>query len=196
MRARNCSACSMPRSTRNGLQKTASSRRRPERCSPGWNRDSSFPFPVSRCQQPCRGRGGGVFLRHSGGIQGSARRVGVWLCKSGWRRRGGRMFRGSVRTLGTLLATVMLTAAPALGQIQAGSIVVRAIDDQGAVMPGASVTVTSRVLPREIVGATDTSGVYQLPGLTPGNYTLRISLDGFQTVIREDIIVRQGQTAN
>lgn len=115
------------------------------------------------------------------------------------------MFRRSVRTRRSLQAlvavvavvtVVTMTATPVLGQIQAGSITVKAVDDQGAVMPGASVTITSPVLPREIVGVTDTSGVYQMPGLTPGTYTLKLSLDGFQTVIREDIIVRQGQTAN
>lgn len=105
------------------------------------------------------------------------------------------MFRRRIRTLAGLGA-VLLTAAPALGQIQTGSIIVRAIDDQGAVMPGATVTITSPVLPREAVGVTDASGVYQLPGLTPGTYTVKAALDGFQTVIREDIIVRQGQTAN
>ena len=87
-----------------------------------------------------------------------------------------------------------LTAAPAAAQIQTGILIVRAVDEQGAVMPGATVTVTSPALPREAVGVTDTSGVYQVPGLPVGSYTIKTSLEGFKTLIREDVVVRQGQT--
>lgn len=93
------------------------------------------------------------------------------------------------------LAVLALTVAPSLAQIQTGSISVRAVDEQGAVMPGALVTVTSPVLPRELTGTTDAGGVYQVPGLAPGTYAVRMTLEGFQTVIREDVSVRQGQVA-
>src|SRR5687767_4868786 len=88
-----------------------------------------------------------------------------------------------------------LTAAAADAQVQTGSLRVRAIDEQGAIVPGATVTITSPVMPRAMVGTTDADGVYQLPGLSIGIYTARVALQGFQTVIREDILVRQGQTA-
>jgi Carboxypeptidase regulatory-like domain/TonB-dependent Receptor Plug Domain len=87
------------------------------------------------------------------------------------------------------------SATASFAQIQTGSIVVRATDEQGAIVPGATVTITSSVLPRELVGTTDSSGVYQLPGLPPGSYTVKMTLQGFQTVVREDVVVRQGQTA-
>ena len=87
------------------------------------------------------------------------------------------------------------SAAVAAAQIQTGSISVKAVDDQGAVIPGVTVTISSPVLPRELVGVTDAGGVYQIPGLSVGTYTAKTALQGFQTVIREDIIVRQGQTA-
>ena len=104
--------------------------------------------------------------------------------------------REVVRGILAVAAVLCLTAAAAAAQIQTGSIVVKAVDDQGAVMPGASVTITSAVLPRPLEGATDAGGVFQQPGLTPGTYTIKIALQGFQTLIREDVIVRQGQTAN
>ncbi len=96
-----------------------------------------------------------------------------------------------------LLAFVLsvFSAAVAAAQIQTGSISVKAVDDQGAVIPGVTVTISSPVLPRELVGVTDAGGVYQIPGLSIGTYTAKTALQGFQTVIREDIIVRQGQTA-
>ncbi|MEO7275609.1 MAG: TonB-dependent receptor, partial [Vicinamibacterales bacterium] len=99
------------------------------------------------------------------------------------------------RYVGGVLAMVamVLTAAPARAQIQSGSLLIKAVDQQGAVMPGATVTVTSAALPREIVGVTDASGVYQVPGLPVGSYTIKTSLEGFKTVIREEVLVRQGQ---
>src|SRR6478735_2910003 len=100
------------------------------------------------------------------------------------------------RYVASILAVVatVLTAAPARAQIQTGSLVVKAVDEQGALMPGATVTVTSPALPREMVGVTDTSGVYQLPGLPVGTYTIKTSLEGFKTVIREGVLVHQGQS--
>jgi hypothetical protein len=101
-----------------------------------------------------------------------------------------------VRNLVGVLACVWAAAAPAVAQVQTGSLSIKAVDEQGAVMPGASITLTSPALPREVSGTTDAGGVYQVPGLPLGTYTVKIALQGFQSVIREDVIIRQGQTAN
>jgi hypothetical protein len=94
-----------------------------------------------------------------------------------------------------ILVTLFIPAA-ALAQIQTGSILVRSVDPQGAVIPGATVSVTGPVLPSALTGTTDTSGVYQIPGLRPGTYAVKVSLQGFQTFVREDVIVRQDQTVS
>lgn len=95
-----------------------------------------------------------------------------------------------------VFAILGVAASPVAAQIQTGSIVVRVLDEQGAVMPGATVILSSPVLPREITGVTDAGGVYQLPGLGLGSYTVRTTLEGFKTVIREEVVVRQGQSAS
>ncbi len=95
-----------------------------------------------------------------------------------------------VMALVLAVATVPVSTS---AQIQTGSLVIKAVDEQGAVMPGATITATSPVLPRETVGLTDASGVYQLPGLPVGTYSVKVSLEGFKTVIRPDVFVRQGQ---
>jgi hypothetical protein len=96
-----------------------------------------------------------------------------------------------------LLLAILAVGPPASwAQVQTGSISVKAVDDQGAVVPGATVSITSAVLPKEITGVTDSSGVFQVPGLTPGTYTIKVTLEGFQTSIREGIVVRQTQTAS
>ena len=97
----------------------------------------------------------------------------------------------------SIVATFALVvgATSATAQIQTGSISVKAADDQGGLVPGANVTISSPVLPRELTGVTDASGIFQMPGLSVGTYTVKATLQGFQTVIREDVVVRQGQTS-
>src|SRR5919204_2182862 len=86
-------------------------------------------------------------------------------------------------------------AAPAAAQVQTGSILVRATDEQGALVPGATVTISSPVLVAgSMSGVTDAAGVYRFPSLVPGIYTVRIELSGFQTIVREGIAVLVGQT--
>jgi hypothetical protein len=98
------------------------------------------------------------------------------------------------RILPLVTVQIVAIAATALAQVQSGSILVRAIDDQGGMVPGATVAISSAILPQEIVGATDSSGVYRIPGLAVGTYTVRTSLAGFQTVVREGVFLVQGQT--
>ena len=86
-------------------------------------------------------------------------------------------------------------AAPAAAQVQTGSILVRATDDQGAMVPGVTVTISSPVLVAGTMTAvTDAGGVYRFPSLVPGTYAIKMELSGFQTINRENIFVLVGQT--
>ena len=86
-------------------------------------------------------------------------------------------------------------AATASAQVQTGSILIRALDEQGALMPGVTITITSPVLVAgSMTGVTDAGGVNRFPSLVPGTYTVKIELSGFQTVTRENIQVLVGQT--
>src|SRR5206468_2143195 len=85
--------------------------------------------------------------------------------------------------------------APALAQVQTGSILTRATDEQGAIMPGVAITISSPVLVAGTMTAvTDAGGVYRFPSLTPGTYSVKLELSGFQTINRENIVVLVGQT--
>jgi hypothetical protein len=99
-------------------------------------------------------------------------------------------FLGAVAVL-----TVVCLAAPASAQVQTGSILVRATDQQGAMMPGVTVTISSPVLVSGTMSAvTDAGGVYRFPSLVPGTYSVKLELSGFQTINRENIVVLVGQT--
>ena len=105
------------------------------------------------------------------------------------------MFRQSgVAAILLLLSTGLM--APVSAQVQTGSIFIKIVDDQGAAVPGATVTLTSPVLPRPLVGVTDSAGAHRFAALTVGTYAVKTTLSGFQTVNREGVVVVQNQTAS
>src|SRR5882672_9151293 len=90
---------------------------------------------------------------------------------------------------------LLMKAAPLLAQTQTGSILVKIIDEQHAVVPGVSLTISSPTLiAGTMAGTSDAGGAYRFPSLTPGVYSLKIELSGFQTLVRENISVNAGQT--
>jgi hypothetical protein len=93
------------------------------------------------------------------------------------------------------VATALALASTASAQVQTGSILVRALDEQGAVMPGVTVTISSPVLVAgSMAGVTDAGGVNRFPSLVPGTYSVKLELSGFSTLTRENILVLVGQT--
>ena len=69
-------------------------------------------------------------------------------------------------------------------------------DASGAVVPGVTVEASSPVLIEKSRSATsDDTGRYRIVGLTPGTYTLTFTLQGFNTVKREGIVLAGSLTA-
>ena len=97
--------------------------------------------------------------------------------------------------LALALQAIAIATTPAAAQVQTGSILVRSADEQGAVVPGVAVTISSAVLVSGTqTGVTDAGGVYRFPSLPPGTYTVKVDLTGFQSVSREGIAVGAGST--
>src|SRR5918996_209179 len=65
-------------------------------------------------------------------------------------------------------------------------------DDQGGVLPGATVTVVNQEtgLTRSVV--TGERGTYRVSELPPGRYSVKIELAGFASVDRQDIVLALG----
>ena len=94
-----------------------------------------------------------------------------------------------------LLALVMLaTAAGASAQVQSGSITGTVRDGQGGVLPGVLVTLAGAGPTQTYT--TEAEGQYRFLNVPPGTYTMTLSLPGFQTVIRDGIVVAVGQTVS
>src|SRR5438105_6489351 len=90
-----------------------------------------------------------------------------------------------------VLALVALFAASTLAsaQQQTGEIFGKVTDQQGAAMPGVTVTLTGPVLLQPLTAVTSETGTYQFPRLSIGTYTVRFELTGFKTVVNEGIVV-------
>jgi Carboxypeptidase regulatory-like domain len=94
--------------------------------------------------------------------------------------------------MGPALAAVLVLVAPAESpaQIQTGTITGAVTDEQDAVLPGVTITLTSTALIRPQTAVTNDRGIYSFIALPPGTYLLRFELQGFAPVDRSDIAVR------
>ncbi len=96
-------------------------------------------------------------------------------------------------TLG-LAALLLVPAASA--QTTRGSIIGTVTDDQGAALPGVTVTATSDDLLGEKVAVTDGSGGYAFRVIPVGIYRVEFALESFQTVVKENIAVNISSTTS
>jgi Carboxypeptidase regulatory-like domain len=75
-------------------------------------------------------------------------------------------------------------------QVQTGTITGVVIDQQGAVLPGVTVTLNSDALIRPQTTVTNERGVFSVIALPPGIYRVKFELQGFASIDRSDIPVR------
>ncbi len=93
----------------------------------------------------------------------------------------------SVIQVALLLLTLFGAAA---AQEFRGSITGKVTDPNGAVVPGATVTIKNLGTNGESTVTTNDDGTYTFPLLQPGKYTVTVSSQGFNTATREEIEVR------
>jgi hypothetical protein len=86
-----------------------------------------------------------------------------------------------------LFVWLVVCVLPAFGQVDRGAIAGRVMDSSGAVVPKASIAVTNKATGVAITTPVNDSGEYQVLALIPGNYTVKASADGFESVLRDDI---------
>src|SRR5262245_59519444 len=95
------------------------------------------------------------------------------------------------RVIGSLFLTLLLVT-PSLSSAQiggGGSIQGTVLDTSGAPVPGATVTATNTATGIQTVRQTTEAGVFALTPLQPGEYRVTVTLDGFQTFVRDSLIV-------
>jgi hypothetical protein len=72
-----------------------------------------------------------------------------------------------------------------------GAIFGKVVDEQGGVLPGVAVIVKGPGAPVTVY--TDARGEFRVTNIDAGNYTLTVSLQGFSTVDRENVVVQLGK---
>jgi hypothetical protein len=105
------------------------------------------------------------------------------------------MFRLKVMAARAAVAILAAILVPSVGfaQMTRGSIAGVVRDASGAVVPGATVTVTNVATNAALTAVTDGEGFYRVPALEPGVYTVNSELSGFRKVETRDVAVRTAQ---
>ncbi|HXG63743.1 MAG TPA: TonB-dependent receptor [Blastocatellia bacterium] len=96
------------------------------------------------------------------------------------------------RHCGLLLAVLLavgLSPQPGNAQVLYGTIVGNVVDESGAVVPDAKVTVTSKETGQTRETETNDAGDYAIPNLLPGVYEVKVSKQGFATFTQTDLTV-------
>jgi hypothetical protein len=85
-------------------------------------------------------------------------------------------------------------ASPARAQIGAAAVAGDIVDQAGAAVPGAAVTLVATGTNQSRTVITGQDGVYSVHGLAPGSYTVRVELTGFGPLTREGVRLATGET--
>lgn len=93
-----------------------------------------------------------------------------------------------------LCALLLCLPVPVLAQAT-GAITGQVTDESGSVMPGVTVEATSEGTGSVRTAVTGSDGFYTLPLIQPGRYTVRGTLQGFRTAVKEGVVVSVNSTS-
>ena len=99
------------------------------------------------------------------------------------------------KQIGRIAAFVAIVGGTAAAFAQGGSSTISGtvFDQDKAVLPGVTVTVTNEATGIARDAVTGPEGLFVIPTLLPGTYTVRAELPGFQAQTREGLVLRIGQ---
>jgi hypothetical protein len=94
------------------------------------------------------------------------------------------------------LAALLLTLAlPAAAQVTTAEITGTILDSGNAIIAGATVTASNPATNTSRTVTTSNAGVYNIPALPPGVYSLRVEMKGFTSQVRNNIELQVAQVA-
>jgi len=93
-----------------------------------------------------------------------------------------------------LIVCLLAMRGLAAAQVGGGQITGIVTDQAGAAVPGATVTSTNRETGALRTTVSSSSGLYTIPGLRPGEYSVAVERSGFRTARQEGIRVETGLT--
>lgn len=99
-----------------------------------------------------------------------------------------------------VIAVILCVTSPAPAFAQGGSartsLSGNVVDKTGGVIPGASVEVKNNATGVATTTITNSTGLFSVPALDPGTYTVSVSLQGFKTAVIKDVVLIVGNPAN
>src|SRR5713101_3907724 len=95
-------------------------------------------------------------------------------------------------SLSMLLFVVVSTAVAVHAQAPTGTISGTIKDESGAVIPNAAVTVANKATGALRSLTANTEGLYSAPALPPGDYEVRVEMQGFRTLVRDAQVIAGG----
>lgn len=105
-------------------------------------------------------------------------------------------FRRALRAAALVALALVSTTLPAWSQPPAASLNVTVVDQTGAVVAGATVTVTGTDDATKTSGpataTTSKEGIATVPNLPPGRYTIEAQFPGFDPRVLANVVVRPG----
>ena len=104
------------------------------------------------------------------------------------RRTGPRRFVMAAVTL------IALASVPAFAQERFSGLTGTVKDASGAVLPGATVTITNKETAKVYTAVSGGDGVYRVLDLEPGRYSVKFELSGFQAGEYPDVVLLLGKT--
>jgi hypothetical protein len=95
------------------------------------------------------------------------------------------------RGAGIVAIALLFASGIAFGQAQTGNVYAKVVDEQGAALPGVSVTLTGVSAP--LTQVTNLNGEVRFLALSPDVYTLDFNLKGFTRITRKNVVVAVGK---
>jgi hypothetical protein len=108
----------------------------------------------------------------------------------------GSMWNKKIGILASLFAISLCFCVGAIAQVTTGSILGTVHDASGAVVPGATVTITDTGKGTTSIKQTDSEGNYDVPFLIPGTYNVSVEMTGFKRSVQSNIVLDIDQKAS
>jgi hypothetical protein len=100
-----------------------------------------------------------------------------------------------MRLLIVLVVSLVTLVSAAFAQITSATVSGTIKDETGGVLPGVDVVITNVGTGLTRSAVTDTNGYFTVPGLAPGTYEARASVQGFRTAVQRGIVLEVAQQA-
>ena len=88
---------------------------------------------------------------------------------------------------------MLATAAPSFAQSLTGTLRGVVLDQQGRVVPDATITLTSDNTGTSVTTTSSSAGTYSIPNLPSGAYKIKVDASGFASYLRTGIQVLSSQ---